>query len=32
MQCTYKRNIQARSRNHCCRKKPWVLYILNVCL
>ena len=21
-QCTYKRNIDARSRNHCCRGKP----------
>jgi hypothetical protein len=21
MQCTYKRNIDARSRNHCCRGK-----------
>jgi hypothetical protein len=20
-QCTYKRNIEARSRNHCCRGK-----------
>jgi len=20
-QCTYKRNIEARSRNHCCREK-----------
>jgi hypothetical protein len=30
-QCTYKRNIEARSRNHCCDEKP-VLYILSVCL
>ena len=32
-QCTYKRNIQARSPNHCCRgKNQDVLHILNVCV
>ena len=26
-QCTYKRNIEARSHNHCCRKKaPRIKY------
>jgi len=31
MQCTYKRNIDERSRNHCCRAKQQVLHILSVC-
>jgi len=32
-QCTYKRNIEARSRNHCCRGKAvsitysWCLFV-----
>jgi len=31
-QRTYKRNIEARSRNHCCLGKAKVLHILSVCL
>jgi hypothetical protein len=30
-QCTYKRNIEARSHNHCCPGKS-VLHILCVCV
>ena len=31
-QYTYKRNTEARSRNHCYRVKQYVLHILSVCL
>ena len=31
-QCRHKRNIEARSRNHCCRGKAIILLILRVCL
>jgi hypothetical protein len=30
-QCTYKRSIEARSRNHCCRRKTATV-ILSPCL
>ena len=31
MQCTYKRNIEARSRYHCCRGEAiTIIYIMNV--
>jgi len=30
-QCAYKRNIEARSRNHCCRGKP-VSIIYSECM
>jgi len=29
---TYKRNIEARSRNHCCAETLHVLHILSICL
>jgi hypothetical protein len=28
----YKRNTEARSRNHCCRGKQQALHILSACL
>jgi len=31
-QYTHKRNIEARSLNHCCHEKNTVLHILRVCL
>jgi len=31
-QCTYGRNIEARSRNQLCSGKSIILHILTVCL
>jgi len=32
MRCTFKRNIGARSRNHCCRRKQAIIITYCVCV